>query len=455
MPSRDAPGEGRALRCIRGTDGIAVSPSRCYFFIVITRDTKALFPRHADGRTRIPRRTIMPPPIPVSPGSKTECLPWECYVLRAALDADAQLEVLDRVGKLAGGGFSTWPTRASSQDHPMIITSHTANATRSRECRRACGLAKCMGHCGRHVGALVERPEEMYGLANDVAAKIARDLGETGFGMDFFSSGRDGPADDGAALDDGDTNDGEHAGSDVTRRTRPFAATHFWGLVYGGRVAGKDRPGKGPEEAAAGENAVLPTRAANADAVNSDVFNNVTFGGASLSGNSTRRDGRDASGASHDASHDTPNGGRMASHLDRPVGWTLSVSVGKPVAFVLGRPPAPDAAMYGDFAAEKADASPEQKPPGVVVVVRSGDALLFRGHAVFHAVDGFAEDEGEDALAAEEGFGGGKKRILPEAWRERLLAPARAAPCAGWRPERLALLFRHEVDSTTSAGGHL
>ena len=175
-----------------------------------------------------------------------------------------------------------------------------------------------------------------------------------------------------------------------------------------------------------------------------------------MSGNSTRRDGRDASGASHDASHDTPNGGRMASHLDRPVGWTLSVSVGKPVAFVLGRPPAPDAAMYGDFAAEKADASPEQKPPGVVVVVRSGDALLFRGHAVFHAVDGFAEDEGEDALAAEEGgSGGGKKRILPEAWRERLLAPARAAPCAGWRPERLALLFRHEVDSTTSAGGHL
>ena len=88
--------------------------------------------------------------------------------------------------------------------------------------------------------------------------------------------------------------------------------------------------------------------------------------------------------------------------------------------------------------------------------MRSGDALLFRGHAVFHAVDGFAEDEGEDALAAEEGgSGGGKKRTLPEAWRERLLAPARAAPSAGWRPERLALLFRHEVDSTTSAGGHL
>ena len=375
----------------------------------------------------------MPPPIPVSPGSKTECLPWECYVLRAALDADAQLEVLDRVGKLAAGAFSTWPTRASSQDHPMIITSHTANATRSRECRRACGLAKCMGHCGRHVGALVERPEEMYGLANDVAAKIARDLGETGFGMDFFSSGRDA---DGDVLDDGDTNDGERAGSDVTRRTRPFAATHFWGLVYGGRGAGKDRPGKGPEEAAAGDDAEQRT---------SSVFDNVTFGGASLSG-------RDASGASHDASHDTSNGGRMASHLDRPVGWTLSVSVGKPVAFVLGRPPAPDAAMYGDFAAEKADASPEQKPPGVVVVVRSGDALLFRGHAVFHAVDGFAEDEGEDALAAE--LEKGKKRTLPEAWRERLLAPARAAPSAGWRPERLALLFRHEVDSTTSADGH-
>ena len=115
-------------------------------------------------------------------------------MLRSALDADAQLELLERVGSLAAVGFSDWPTRASSQDHPMIITSHSSNATRSRECRRACGLAKCMGHCGRHVGALVERPEDMYGLANDVAAKIARDLGETGFAMDFFSSE---PADDG------------------------------------------------------------------------------------------------------------------------------------------------------------------------------------------------------------------------------------------------------------------
>ena len=344
-------------------------------------------------------------------------------MLRAALDADAQLEVLDRVGKLAGGGVLDVADASvfagPPDDHHVAPRERDAFEGVSSRVRPR----EVHGPCGRHVGALVERRRRCTDSQRRRREDRARPR-RAGFEMDFFSSGETAGG-DGAALDDGG-NDGEHAGSDVTRRTRPFAATHFWGLVYGGRVAGKDRPGKGPEEAAAGENAVLPTRAANADAVNSDVFNNVTFGGASLSGNSTRRDGRDASGASHDASHDTPNGGRMASHLDRPVGWTLSVSVGKPVAFVLGRPPAPDAAMYGDFAAEKADASPEQKPPGVVVVVRSGDALLFRGHAVFHAVDGFAEDEGEGALAAEEGGRRRKKRILPEAWRERLLAPARA-----------------------------
>ena len=34
----------------------------------------------------------MPPPIPVSPGSETECLPWECYVLRGALEASTPLD---------------------------------------------------------------------------------------------------------------------------------------------------------------------------------------------------------------------------------------------------------------------------------------------------------------------------------------------------------------------------
>jgi hypothetical protein len=92
-----------------------------------------------------------------------------------------------------------------------------------------------MGHCGRHVGALVERPEDMYGLANDVAAKIARDLGETGFAMDFFSSE---PADDGDARV-GD--DGKKRRTSNAAGTRTFEATHFWGLVYGGRdVAGRE-----------------------------------------------------------------------------------------------------------------------------------------------------------------------------------------------------------------------
>ena len=362
----------------------------------------------------------MPPPIPVSPGSETECLPWECYVLRGALDVNAQLDVLERVGKLAGGAFSTWPTRASSQDHPMIITSHSANATRSRECRRACGLVKCMGHCGRHVGALVERPEDIYGLANDVAAKIARDLGETGFAMDFFSSRRGEPA------KDGDGTNGERPASTAVGTKPAFEATHFWGLVYGGRDTAHAE--KRPEEA----------RGATDVRREKEESNNVTFGGEPLRSSSVS--------SSPDSALDVPNGGRMASHLDRPVGWTLSVSVGKPVAFALGRPPAPDAAMYGDFAAVKADASPEQKPPGVAVVVRSGDALLFRGHAVFHAVDGFVEETDEDAFSTFSAL----DATRDGAWRERLLAPARSAPRAGWKPERLALLFRHEVDAAGS-----
>ena len=101
---------------------------------------------------------------------------------------------------------------------------------------------------------------------------------------------------------------------------------------------------------------------------------------------------------------------------------------------------------WSDFAAEKADASPEQKPPGVAVVVRSGDALLFRGHAVFHAVDGFVEETDEDAFSTFSAL----DATRDGAWRERLLAPARSAPRAGWKPERLALLFRHEVDAAGS-----
>ena len=394
-------------------------------------------------RDALALRAVMPPPIPVSPGSKTERLPWECYVLRGALDADAQLELLERVGRLAAVGVSDWPTRASSQDHPMIITSHSSNATRSRECRRACGLAKCMGHCGRHVGALVERPEDMYGLANDVAAKIARDLGETGFAMDFFSSE---PADDGDARV-GD--DGKKRRTSNAAGTHPFEATHFWGLVYGGRdVAGRKEKENDSEDGFRGGSAVQrpPSAKRRKNAGEDDVLETppvgepsfqarVTFGGASLS--ASRRDERES------ISSDTPNSGRMASHLDRPVGWTLSVSVGKPVSFALGRPPSKDAAMYGDFAKNKVAASPEQKPPGVAVVVRSGDALLFRGHAVFHAVDGFVEEEEEELLSRKKTFDG---KHTP-GWRERLLLSARASPRAGWKPERLALLFRHEVDA--------
>jgi hypothetical protein len=265
-----------------------------------------------------------------------------------------------------------------------------------------------MGHCGRHVGALVERPEDMYGLANDVAAKIARDLGETGFAMDFFSSE---PADDGDARV-GD--DGKKRRTSNAAGTRPFEATHFWGLVYGGRdVAGQEE--KDSEECFRGESAVKgsPTAKRRKKAGEDDVLGptasvvgepsfqaaRVTFGGKSLSAS------RGTDEFESFTPRDTKNSGRMASHLDRPVGWTLSVSVGKPVVFALGRPPSKDALMYGDFAKQKVATSPEQKPPGVSVVVRSGDALLFRGHAVFHAVDGFVEEEEEEMSKTFDGDG--------------------------------------------------
>jgi len=131
-----------------------------------------------------------------------------------------------------------------------------------------------------------------------------------------------------------------------------------------------------------------------------------------------------------------------------------------------------------------------QHAPGIDLVLRSGDALLFRGHAVFHAVDGFADDgEGEEAVggggarasggggdgvghqpdvACSVGAGnaGGEARggwsddsfprtrassaaesTPPEGWAARLQSAAKGRAGGGWRPARLALLFRDEEDS--------
>ena len=137
--------------------------------------------------------------VAIEVGGSVTRLPWECYLLRGALDVDAQRRLLDRVGSLAGDAFERWPEVAAAQDHPCIVTSHSANARRPRECRRACGLERCHGHCGRHVGALYAAPEDVYAVAQAVARRVAKEAPE--------------------------------APADVLR----FDPTHFWGLVYGDR----------------------------------------------------------------------------------------------------------------------------------------------------------------------------------------------------------------------------
>ena len=138
----------------------------------------------------------------------------------------------------------------------------------------------------------------------------------------------------------------------------------------------------------------------------------------------------------------------MQSHLDRPIGWTLSLSVGRAVTFNLGRHPTPGS-MYAS-STNYANAAPGQGGAGVDVILRSGDAALFRGHAVFHAVDGFADEEPGTTRGAVGGGGdwGGISSSAPEGWASRLLAPSRATPSRdGWEPARLALLFRDEEDA--------
>ena len=139
--------------------------------------------------------------------------------------------------------------------------------------------------------------------------------------------------------------------------------------------------------------------------------------------------------------------GRMSSHLDRPVGWTLSLSIGRPVRFNLGRRPV-KGDQYADF--NEAVAVEGQDGDGVEVVVESGDALLFRGHAVFHAVDGFADIPGDgDAGAGDAGDGDARVQVSgpPSDWSAALTSRAKATARDGWAPARLALLFRDEVDA--------
>jgi hypothetical protein len=105
--------------------------------------------------------TPIPEPAEDAPfvvGGTLEKLPWQSYILRGALDTAQQRKLVDRIASLAGYASPRWTERAAAQDHPLIVASHaTGVVERPRECRRACGLARCMGHCGRNVGALYDR----------------------------------------------------------------------------------------------------------------------------------------------------------------------------------------------------------------------------------------------------------------------------------------------------------
>ena len=206
-----------------------------------------------------------------------------------------------------------------------------------------------------------------------------------------------------------------------------FDATHFWSLVYGDRDAEESTEDR--EEENVGVDLGTEDRGKQSSS------NGSVAGGTAVG----------------------KNCGRMQSHLDRPVGWTLSVSVGRPVRFNLGREPE-DGSMYRS-STNFANAAPGQGGAGIDVVLRSGDVALFRGHAVFHAVDGFA-DEGVESSSwnmdrPESGVekdddesATGEKTKTPDGWADSLVACSGGeTPRDGWRPARLALLFRDEEDA--------
>ena len=344
--------------------------------------------------------------------SRVSRLPWDCFLVRGAVaDRAARDALVDRVRELADGAFPTWRDVASTQDHPCIIASRTVGAERPRACRRACGLERCRGHCGAHVGALRANPEDVLDVARRVAAAVAREAQDL-------------------------------------RDVATFEPTHFWALVYGEARARAENARRGNEDAAVspegdaspGVDAEtnIPARA-ESPAAASGAMSSASFGGAQTASRTAPAAGPSPSASA--AATALSNAGRMSSHLDRPVGWTVSVSLGRATRFNLGRPPEPGS----QYAAHAPGVAAEgQGGAGVDVILRDGDALMFRGHAVFHAVDGFA-DEGEGEGEGEEGGSGdaGARLRVGDADANR----------RGWAPARLALLFRDEVDARRGRGG--
>ena len=264
--------------------------------------------------------------------ARLERLPFECYVLRGALDARERAWATESVARYASR--EAW-ARAAANDHPTIVASHArGQRERAMACVRACGLKRCTGACGGDVGALSEAPIDLFELsARVVATAKTKD-------------------DDDGALRRAFANDD------------PFEASHFWALVYG--------------EAA--------------------------------SGDGKRRE-------------------TMAPHLDRGVGWVVSISLGgRPTRMTIGKPPA-RGSMYDAYAQSR---PVEGQDLGVEIVVNDGDAVIFRGDRVFHSVDGFA---GEPVVGHDE-------------WARALVG---ANGVDGYGVGRLALLFRDERETQSKA----
>ena len=237
--------------------------------------------------------------------SRVSRLPWDCFLVRGAVaDRAARDALVDRVRALADGAFPTWRDVASTQDHPCIIASRTVGAERPRACRRACGLERCRGHCGAHVGALRANPEDVL----DVARRRRRR---------------------------------RRARATDLRDVATFEPTHFWALVYGEARARAENARRGNEDADVspegdappGVDAETNIRArAESPAAASGAMSSASFGGAQTASRTTAP----AAGPSPSASAAATalsNAGRMSSHLDRPVGWTVSVSLGRATRF--------------------------------------------------------------------------------------------------------------------------
>jgi hypothetical protein len=119
----------------------------------------------------------------------------------------------------------------------------------------------------------------------------------------------------------------------------------------------------------------------------------------------------------------------MAPHLDRGVGWVVSISLGgRPTRMTIGKPPA-RGSMYDAYAQSR---PVEGQDLGVEIVVNDGDAVIFRGDRVFHSVDGFA---GEPVVGHDE-------------WARALVG---ANGVDGYGVGRLALLFREERETQSKA----